>query len=179
MKTSNYRRQLQIIINEYRRDGQAWPASVAEMAQWAIRTKKFALPEQTVEKICARELAQAMREEYITDSKGRRVRAKHPAKFKSGNEQKTLWDDIRTASHPFMEKAIQLRRNHIVGECRQAKTDVDSYNDAHPKERAIQLVLDFTRDIEELEILSKLDNENNFDDLFEGELEEDELEKIF
>lgn len=150
---SDYKNQLQRIIKDYRQDGQTWPASASDIAQWAIRTGKYKLPQQTVEKICSQELAQAMREEYIIDSKGRRVRAKHPAKFKSNGEQKTLWDDIRTAPRTFMEKAFQLRRNHIVGECRQAKTDVDSYNDSHPKEEPIQLVLDFTRDVEELEEL--------------------------
>lgn len=56
-----------------------------------------------------------------------------------------------------MEMAFQLRRNHIVAECRQAKTDVDSYNDAHPQDRPIQMVLDFTQDVEELEGKHELD----------------------
>lgn len=67
-----------------------------------------------------------MREEYITDRRGRRVRAKHPVRTRRGGEQITLWDDIRTAARPHMEMAFQQRRNQIVGECRQLKTDVDS-----------------------------------------------------
>ena len=55
-----------------------------------------------------------------------------------------------------MEMAFSHRRNHIVGECRQIKTDVDSYNDAHPKESQIQMVLDFTEDVEELEELERI-----------------------
>ncbi len=166
---SDYKNQLQRIVKEYRQDGQIWPASTSDIAQWAIRTRKYDLPKQTVEKICARELAQAMREEYITDPKGRRVRAKHPAKIKRNGEQKTLWDDIRTAPRIFMEMAFTNRRNHIIGECRQAKTDVDSYNDAHPKERPIQMVLDFTQDVEELEGLDKLEELENVEGLEELE----------
>jgi hypothetical protein len=153
---SDYKNQLQRIIKEYRQDGQAWPASTSDIARRAIGTERYDLPKQTINKICARELAQAMREEYITDPKGRRVRAKHPAKVKSEGEQKTIWDDIRTAPRTFMEMAFANRRNHIVGECRQAKTDVDSYNDAHPTERPIQMVLDFTQDVEELEEMEEL-----------------------
>ena len=45
-----------------------------------------------------------------------------------------LWDDIRTASRHHMQMAFQLRRRRITYECKQVKTDVDSYNDAHPEE---------------------------------------------
>ena len=64
---SDYKNQLQRIIKDYRQESQAWPASALDIALWAIRTGKYNLPQQTVEKICARELAQAMREEYIID----------------------------------------------------------------------------------------------------------------
>jgi len=67
-----------------------------------------------------------------------------------------LWNDIRTAPRSHMAMAFQLRRNHIVEECRQTKADVDSYNDLHPSEQPIQMVLDFTRDVEELEVLERL-----------------------
>jgi len=63
-----------------------------------------------------------------------------------------LWDDIRTASRHHMQMAFQLRRRRITYECKQVKTDVDSYNDAHPEERPIRMVLDFTQDEKELEI---------------------------
>jgi hypothetical protein len=148
---SDFKRQLQRIVKEYRQDGQEWPARTIDIARWAIRTGRYDLQTPTIEKLCAKEIAQAMREEYITDSRGRRVRVKHPAKAERGGEQTMLWDDIRTAPRGHMEMAFQLRRNHIVAECRQVKSDVDSYNDAHPKEQPIQMVLDFTRDIEELE----------------------------
>jgi len=48
------------------------------------------------------------------------------------------------------------RRNRIVGECRQVKTDVASHNEAYPMERPIQMVLEFTSDVEGLEVLEVL-----------------------
>ena len=58
--------------------------------------------------------------------------------------------DIRRADRKFMERAFQQRRRQIVGECRQLNVDVDSYNDGHPTEKPIQLLLDFTEDVIEL-----------------------------
>jgi hypothetical protein len=51
-----------------------------------------------------------------------------------------------------MQKAFMLRRRRIVSECKQVKTDVDSYNDTHSEERPIQMVLDFTQDVREMEL---------------------------
>ena len=132
-------------------DEQEGPARAADVAQWAIRTGRYDLETPTIEKVSARDLAQAMREEYITDAKGRRVRATHPAKARRDGVPIVLWDDIRTAPRGHMEMAFQWRRNHIVGECRLVKADTDSYNESHPGEQPIQMVLDFTRDVEELQ----------------------------
>jgi hypothetical protein len=93
-----------------------------------------------------------MREEYFTDSNGRRERAKHPARVTKNGQQLMLWDDIRVAPRHHMQKAFQLRRRRIASECKQVKTDVDSYNNAHPDELPLQMVLDFTRDVEEMEL---------------------------
>jgi hypothetical protein len=38
------------------------------------------------------------------------------------------WDDWN-AERPFIEVSTANRRNQILGECRQFKNDVDSYND--------------------------------------------------
>lgn len=147
---ADYSKQLQGIVKEYRHSGENWPASASEIAEWAIKTDRYDLATQTIKRICARDLAQAMREEYLTDKKGRRIRAKHPAKITRDGKQMILWDDIRTAPRSHMEMAFVNRRNHIVGECRQVKTDVDSYNDSHPNEQPIQMILDFTEDVDEL-----------------------------
>ena len=91
-----------------------------------------------------------MRDEYITDTQGRRVRAKHAAAITEGGEQFMLWADIRTAPHKHMAIAFQQRRHQIVGDCRQLKVDVDSYNQNRTPDQPIQMIFDFTYDLEEL-----------------------------
>lgn len=157
------REQLQRIVKEYQKSGQPWPAKTADMAKWALDTGRYDLTRPTLERACARELAQAMRQEYFIDPQGRRVRAKHPARIMKCGEQLMLWHDIRTAPRGHMEIAFKQRRRRIELECRQVKTDADSYNDAHPEEFPIQMVLDFTRDIEEFELerVAKIAERNN------------------
>jgi hypothetical protein len=152
MEMITKKQQLQRIVREYQQNEQEWPASAADIARWAVSTGRYDLTRPTLVRHCARELAQAMRQEFFTDSKGRRVRAKHPAKMRRDGRQLMLWDDIRTAPRRHMQMAFQLRRRRIASECKQVKTDVDSYNDAHPNEQPIQMVLDFTRDVEEMEL---------------------------
>jgi hypothetical protein len=64
--------------------------------------------------------------------------------------------DIRSASREHMERSFQQRRQGIVGDCRQLTSDVDSYNQNHNIGEDIQLVLDFTLDIEEYEALKAI-----------------------
>ena len=92
-----------------------------------------------------------MREEYVTDPQGRRVRAKHVAIVDRAGEQLPLWADILTATREHMQIAFQQRRQQIVGDCRQLKADVDSYNENYNDALPIQMVFDFTEDVEELE----------------------------
>lgn len=139
--------QLQSIVSEYLAAGQTWPATTREIAGWAIRAKLWQPHPDSAVAQCAEQLAGAMREEYIVDDQGRHVRAKHAARI----EQKVLWDDIRTAPRDHMEIAFQQRRQQIVGDCHQLRTDADSYNDNANPGVAIQLVFDFTADLAELD----------------------------
>jgi len=50
-----------------------------------------------------------------------------------------------------MKLSFQQRRQQIVGDCRQLKIDVDSYNDRHANVEPIQMVFDFVRDLAEIE----------------------------
>ena len=90
-----------------------------------------------------------MREEYITDPQGRRVRAKHAARIEKDGKPLALWDDIRTASREHMQTALQQRRRQVVGDCVQLKVDADSYNDNRNPEEPIPISFDFTYDVEE------------------------------
>lgn len=148
---ATYSKRMQDIVGEYRAEGLPWPASTKTMGAWAIRTGRWKLPPSAAINKCAEDLANAMREEYMTDLKGRRVRVKHSAKVWKNGEQTVLWDDIRTAPRRHMQVSFQNRRQEIVSDCRQLKSDCDSYNDAHTGDDPLQIVFDFTMDLAEIE----------------------------
>jgi hypothetical protein len=118
---ANFVEELQRIVELYRNSGKSWPASSSEIAEWAVTHDLFALSRGIAVSQCAEMLARAMREEYITDSKGRRVRKYHAARMRRDGRQQTLWADLETASRPHMELAFAQRRQQIVGDCRQLK----------------------------------------------------------
>jgi hypothetical protein len=148
---ATYMKQMQSVVQEYRDLGKPWPATKQEIADWAILTGRWQMPAAAVRRRCADDIAEAMREEYMTDQKGRRVRLLHPAPLFTDGEREVRWDDIRTAPREHMQLSFQHRRQGVVGDCRQMKTDCDSYNDAHPDDEPIQIVFDFTMDLAELE----------------------------
>jgi hypothetical protein len=153
MKT--YAEQMQTIVTMYIESGEPWPASTHEIAGWAIRTKMWQPPHSSMMDLCADQLARTLREEYITDPQGRRVRSKHAARVTRYGQQITLWADIRNADRRHMEVAFQQRRQQIVGDCAQLKRDVDSYNDNRSMSHPIQMVFDFTQDLAEIEVLTR------------------------
>lgn len=144
-------KQNQRTIREYRKSGEPWPATSGEIAEWALSAGKWQMQPDAVRKRCAEDMAEAMREEYYTDKSGRRVRLYHPARKKKQGELFTEWDDIRSASRSHMQLSFQQHRRKIVGECKQLKTDLDSFNDAHSEDEALQISFDFNMDLAELE----------------------------
>jgi hypothetical protein len=144
---STYNEQLQTIVTNYITAGEDWPATSRQIAAWAIRQKMWAPHPASLVNQCAEALSIAMREEYIVDPQGRTVRAKHAARI----EQAVLWGDIRSAPREHMEVAFKQRRNQIVGDCRQLKADVDSFNENRSAAAPIQMSFNFTQDLLELE----------------------------
>lgn len=146
---------LQRIVRMYEQSGEDVPATANQMAAWAISKGLWSPQPSTMIAQCAEQLARAMREEYVTDPQGRRVRAKHVAMIERDGEQLALWTDIRSASREHMQISFQQRRQQIVGDCRQLKNDVDSFNDNANADRPINMVFDFTFDLAELELAAK------------------------
>ncbi|MEN2473587.1 hypothetical protein [Burkholderia sp. GS2Y] len=152
---ATYNEHLQALVKEYQKAGNTWPATMRDVAQWAVTSGKWKPQPSAIVSQCADHLARAMRDEHVTDPQGRRVRTKHAATYGQGSEQFVLWDDIRTASPEHMKLAFQQRRYQILGDCKQLKADADSYNEnRHPTE-PIQIVFDFTLDLEELELAKR------------------------
>lgn len=151
---ATYTKLLQGIVNRYLEAKQPWPATTREIAAWAVKNNYWLPQPSAVIDQCANQLSRALREEHITDPQGRAVRAKHVAKMERNGEQVSLWGDIRTASRDHMNIAFKQRRKQIVGDCRQLKTDLDSYNENRNSGEPIQIGFDFTLDLEELEAIS-------------------------
>ena len=145
-----YNEQMQMDVKEYRTSGQPWPATAATIARWMIKTGRWKQHGAALVRLCARDIAKAMRDEYYTDPQGRRVRLNHAARMKGRGADETgmLWDDIRTAPRKFMEIAFGQRRLQIVGDCKQLSTDVDSYNENGPKGPELRMLWDFTDEIQ-------------------------------
>ncbi len=131
------------------------PSSAREACEWAVAEGLLRLPDVDPYDVLAGEIAQALRAEYGTDEKGRRFRINHAVRVTKAGVQYTFWAAMGFAPHDHMERAFAQRRNSIVGDCAQLKTDVDVYNDmtegAHEK---IQLVLDFADDVAEREAMN-------------------------
>jgi hypothetical protein len=125
-----------------------------EVAEWAYKNGCHKPNVKTVIDAIAADIAQMFREEYRTDARGRRYRAKHAATEKRGNKTLSLWGDLDdpNAPHDHFVRSFAQRRQQVVGDCFQLKTDVDVYNDTRDPLEPIQVVLDFTLDVEELQL---------------------------
>lgn len=142
---------LQEIVERYQDEGNTWPTSPRDIARWAIANRHWAPQPEAIVSQCAEQLSRAMATEYFNDAQGRRVRAKHAVLYPAGQTQFVLWDDIRTAEPKHIEVALQQRRRHILHECKQLKNDVDYYNENRSPPRVVQMIFDFTLDLEEMD----------------------------
>jgi len=124
-----------------------------ELAEWAFKNGLHKPNVKTIINAIASDIARLFREEYRTHKSGRRYRAKHAATKKIGNKTLSLWADMDdpNAPHEHFVKSFAQRRQQIVGDCHQLKADVDVYNDTRSMESPIQLILDFTLDVEEMD----------------------------
>ena len=143
---------MQALADRYMRETGRTEVTAREMAMWAIDNGFWQPQPSLLVRQCADEFSRAMREDFVTDPQGRRVRIKHVATIKQGNEQIPLWADMRFATRRHMETAFQQRRQSIYGDCRQLKNDLDSYNENFNQGEPIQIVFDFTDDLQEAEL---------------------------
>jgi hypothetical protein len=124
------------------------------VAEWMVKHGYFKRNPPTLVQVCKRELARALRNEYIRDPQGREVRRMHPARFPRNDgsgRQMVLWADIFQARPNHMRVSMQQRRNGILADARQHKTDLDSYNANNVHDARLPLFdYNFNKDLEEL-----------------------------
>jgi len=152
---SAYANEIKSYIERFRSevggDGLLDPHQVAE---WAYERGLHKPSVRTVIDAIASDISQVFREDYRTNHNGQRYRSMHAVRSKQGNKTMSLWadmDDDRAPRSHFV-KSFAQRRQQIVGDCYQLKTDVDVYNSKNSDQPAIQMQLDFTLDVEELQL---------------------------
>lgn len=152
----------QRMVKQYRDAGEPWPTDTKTIAGWLVRNGVWRASRKSEIDLLAPELSRALREEFFTDPQGRRVRRKHAVpelvQAKDGtHRQMTIWVDMDATDVPKadhakrMKSAFQLRRGQVVGDCRQLKCDLDSFNDNYNSGPRIRMLWDFTEDLRELE----------------------------
>ncbi len=168
MKFKKSKKQaLQELVEQYRTENVIDSVNLDEAAAWMLRNKHWQPRVKKQIEILKQELREALREEYFQDPQGRRVRKKHAQKtieiVDGKPKQKVLWHDIETATRPEMQACSQQRRQGIVMDCKQLKTDVDSYNENYNKSVPIKLLWDMTEDLADLEFADSESGRNEND----------------
>lgn len=152
---SAYSNAVRAYIERYKQEvGNDALLDAHSLAEWAYKNGLHKPTVRTVIDAIAADIAQVFREEYRTSEFGQRYRAKHATTQKNGSKTFSLWADLDDplAPHEHFLKSFAQRRQQIVGDCFQLKTDADVYNDHRKPTELIQIVLDFALDVEELQI---------------------------
>jgi hypothetical protein len=147
---TNKNEKLQQIWHRFDSDHEHLPTSARQAAEWAVSEGLLDLPEIDPYDVLAGDMAQALRAEIQTDEQGRRYRVNHAVRVTKSGVQHTFWGMLGFAPHAHMEKAFFQRREQVIGDLVQLKTDIEVYNDLNiDKNPKIQLILDFTDDVAE------------------------------
>lgn len=143
--------RLQSAWHRFEEEHEHAPTGTRAVVHWAVSQGLLELPDIDPYEVLAGHMANALREEYRTDLRGRRYRVNHARRITKGGVQHTLWGQLGYSPHEHMEKSFGQRREQIVGDCVQLRTDVEAYNDLSKEKNGqkILLVLDFTEDVEE------------------------------
>jgi hypothetical protein len=147
--------QLQNVFRLYEQEHEHMPASARQACEWGVEKRLLELPKVDRYDLLANEMSRALRDQYATDEKGRRYRINHAVRVTKHGVQMTFWAIMGFAARNHMQMAFTQRRNQIVGDCLQLKTDVDVYNELKKSGEPIQLVLDFSDDVAEREYWSE------------------------
>ncbi len=152
---ASYPQQMQDIFKKYQEEVSADPVDLKVVGAWAIANRLWHPRPIDMQSRFAREMADALREEYRIDKSGRRYRSKLAV---TDGRQGSLWGDIDTSPRKHVEKNVAQRRKQVVGDCYQLQMDVDHYNEKHPDEEQLRLILNFTDDVAERKIADGIDD---------------------
>ena len=141
--------ELQRLWREFEDEHDHKAASAREVIDWAVLNRGLRLPRVDPRDVAAERMSRALREQYATDSKGRRYRVNHAMRVTKNGVQLTIWGILGYAPHIHMQRAFTQRREQVIGDLVQLAVDVEVYNEKIPEDKHIQLVLDFADDVAE------------------------------
>lgn len=143
--------QLQRLIQLYKSETGNKTIDMELVAEWAIGRGASLPKPKTAKELFVAQLADAARAEYRQDTKtGLSYRANHALRISNKDgKQMVLWVDIEDATRPQMLMSLSNRRQQMVGDAVHLKIDEMIWNSRNPGEQPIQLVMDFTEDVEE------------------------------
>jgi hypothetical protein len=143
--------ELQTIIRLYKQETGKHEVEMLEVAKYAMRNGVKAPTPKTELELLAEKFSHAASIEHRRDPiTGRSYRANHALKRTLPNgDQLTLWVDIQEATRGQMHASLSMRRQQMVGDAVQLKTDEGYWNSQNPNEAPIQMIMDFTDDVEE------------------------------
>lgn len=152
----NYNEQLNAIFDRYSREVSPDPTSLDDVIEWALDKGLCQPNRRTIVQMFREDLATSLRQAKRLDDKGRSYRAKINVRETVAGVQMFLWADADLAPRSFVQKSAIQRRRAIAHDCFQLKQDVDHFNDERGGENPLQLPLDFTDDVAELEATAHL-----------------------
>lgn len=139
------------VFDRYAAEVDPAPTPLEDVAQWAVLNGLYKPNLKTVLQMCRDDMADALRQDKRVDEEGRTYRAKLSVRTSIGGTQLSLWADADLAPRSFVEKAVHQGRRAIASDCYQLKQTADHFNFARGGDNPIQLILDFTDDVAELE----------------------------
>lgn len=143
--------KLQALIQLYKTETGNKTVDMEAVADWSMH-RGVTLPKpKSARELLVAQFSDAARAEYRRDPKtGLSYRANHALRIaRNDGKQYTLWVDIDDATRAQMQYSLSNRRQQMVSDAVHLKIDEMVWNDHHPNEQPIQLVMDFTDDVEE------------------------------
>lgn len=148
------------LVKEFERQHQREAFDLHEIYRWARQEGRWEPPADLAERRFVEEIAKDLREVYIDDGEGGRVRYYH-AVIKGRGRQMTLWANVFDSSREHLEQGFGQRRQQSLGDCRQLKSDIDFVNKRRFQEAPISMSFNFDEDLAEEEALKEMKKQSN------------------
>lgn len=133
-------------IRQFESEHSRKPFDLHEVYHWAVQKGLWSPPLDLAERRFVEEVSQDLREEYITDETGERVRYYHAV---TRGRQGALWANLDTGPKDHLFEGFTQRRKQSLGDCRQLRSDIDYCNRNRFSEAPIQMSFNFDADLAE------------------------------